>query len=475
MSDMEFEDILGHLSVAHDAPLARAGISRRRFLQAVAVGAGGVALAPWLRQLEAFAAPALGADDGILVVVQMGGGNDGVNTLVPIGDSAYPTLRSGIAYSASQLHMIAPGLGLNPVLPRLKAHYDAGNVAIVTGVGYHPPNLSHFESTATWMAGTATGGPTTGWLGRYLDGLPNAPSESLYAVSIGSSVPLHVVGATTRAAGLPLQIDGAFGIDRTEPSEARLCQAIGRFGVEPTGLGPWADAFGRSATQTLDLATRIKPAYAGPRPSSSIGSQLALAAHLINAQLGIRVLNVSLGSFDTHAGQRYQQELLLGQLDAAIDNFFATLAPAQAARTVVMTFSEFGRTPKANNNGGTDHGSSSVMFLCGPRVRGGLHGQQPVLSERDQWDNLRTHVDFRSVYQSVLGSALRADARQILGANYPGLDLVGPVAAVAAPPPPTAPLPPAPPPPRPGSSAAAKLSSKRAWLGGRRKVGQPRG
>ncbi|HEX5614556.1 MAG TPA: DUF1501 domain-containing protein [Acidimicrobiia bacterium] len=409
--------------------VAQRRVSRRRVLQAGVVGAGGVALAPWLSTLDrlrAFAAPPVGANEGVLVIITLDGGNDGLNTLVPAASGRYQDLRGALAIPPEQALMVSSSLGLHPALTTLKQRYDSGDVAIVRGVGYQPADLSHFESMDIWMHGWGGhdhGGPMTGWLGRYVDGLPNAGTEPLYAVSIGSHVPDHLHGERSRASGLPVDIGGAFGVDREDPSDIRMFDALSSFGDESTGLGEWADLTGDVERNLMTLTQSIQPAYVDPLPEGHLAEQLVLCARLINANLGIRVLNVSLHGFDTHDTQPNRHAELLTELDAGIAAFTAALAPAWSDNVTLMTWSEFGRRPFANGDTGTDHGTSSCLFVIGKNVRGGMYGEQPRLDALDNHGNLRTHVDFRSVYATVLSRWLGADDVEVLGHSYAPLDL----------------------------------------------------
>ncbi len=422
MNAEEFDDLALH-RLSRPAPLP-GGLSRRRFLQLAGAGAGVATMGTMISQLGAFAAPPVGPGDGILVMIMMEGGNDGLNTLVPTGESRYYQLRPGLAIPAATALPIAAGVGLHPALTKLKARFDRGDVAVVQGVGYPNPDLSHFSSMGIWMNGWAGGaqpGGATGWLGRYLDGLPNAATESLYGAVIGTSVPLHMVGSVARASGLPQNIGGAFGLDRRDPSDARMFDAIGAFSGGATGIGQWGDMVAQVEHNTLELTQRIQPAYQGTFPNSNLGRQLTLAAKLINTNLGIRVFNTSIGGFDTHSGQAGDHASRLAEIDAGIEAFFATLSPTWQSRVTVMTFSEFGRRPERNDDLGTDHGTAAPLFLVGPRVKGGVYGAPSTTTDLDRNGNLKYHTDFRSVYATVLDTWLRADSTQVLGYNFPKL------------------------------------------------------
>ncbi len=424
MDDELLDDLaLARLSTTGQLP---GGLSRRRFLQLVGAGAGVASASPLINALQAFAAPPVGANEGILVLLMCDGGNDGLNTVVPTSDSRYYSLRGNLAIPAAQALPIAAGVGLHPALTRLKARYDRGDVAVVQGVGYPTPDLSHFTSMGIWMNGWAGGsqpnGPT-GWIGRHLDRLPNAANESLYGAVIGTSVPLHMNGAVARSSGLPTSIGNAFGIDRRDPSDVRMFNAVGAFADGSTGLGPLGDMVATVEHDTLALSQRIQPAYQGAFPSDGLGRQMTLVARLINADLGVRVFSTSIGGFDTHSDQAGTHTARLASIDAAIEALFANLQSTWQTRVTVMTFSEFGRRPERNDTAGTDHGTAAPLVLVGPNVKGGLYGAPSPTTDLDRNGNLKYHVDFRQVYASVLDSWLGSDSREVLGYSFPNLGL----------------------------------------------------
>jgi uncharacterized protein (DUF1501 family) len=429
--ELEYPEIMRRLSVPsrtlpgiNDGTVERHGISRRRFLQAGALGAGAAAMTPYLSQLEAFAAPAIGPNDGVLVIITMGGGNDGLSTLAPVNDATYQAIRSSLKISPAQGLSVGSGLALHPNLKKLKARYDAGQVAIVRGVGFVPPDLSHFTSMASWMRGWGgAGSPPSGWIGRYMDGLPNAASESLYAATIGTSVPPHLVGAVSRASGLPESIGDAFGPDPSNKSSVREFNAFAAYASTLTGTGPWGDALAHANANAIDLSSKVRPVYGDGLPDSGLSRDLMLCARLINANFGIRVLNVEFDNFDNHSNEKATHDGLMQDFDDAIAAFYAALNPLYGSRVALMTFSEFGRRPEENDSGGTDHGTAGVHFVIGNTVKGGLYGAQPSMTALDQNDNLVISVDIRSVYASILDSWLKADSTQILGRTYENLGL----------------------------------------------------
>ena len=232
-----------------------------------------------------------------------------------------------------------------------------------------------------------------------------------------------MVGSVARASGLPLRISGAFGLNRSEIENARMFDTVAAFGSGPTQLGPWGDLVGKTERNTLELAQRIQPAYLGEVPENDLARKLVLAARLINANLGIRVISVNLGGFDTHSDQPAWHAELMTDLDEGVGAFFSTLAAGFRSRTSLMTFSEFGRRPEDNDTSGTDHGTAASHFVIGDRVAGGLHGDPPSLTALDDWGNIVNTVDFRQLYATVLDQWLKADSQQLLGYNFGALPL----------------------------------------------------
>jgi uncharacterized protein (DUF1501 family) len=410
------------------------GMSRRRFLQALGLGTGvAIATPSVLQRLEAFGDDS-SSTDGILVLVMLGGGNDGLNTVVPFTDSRYQSLRPELKFNApnsasrATLSINDPNVGLHPNLPKLRARYLQNQVGLVRGVGYTPPDLSHFSSMGYWMQGWKDAPPrnyANGWVGRYMDTLPAASTNPLLGVCLGASVPLHMIGSTVRASGLPVSISGAFGIDRSKANDARMFDTFSGYASTSSGKGQWADLYTATGKATMALAQTVQPAYATALPNDNeddIVTQLTLTARLINLNLGTRVFQTHIGSFDTHADQDAVHDELLTELDNGIESLFANLSPAMRSRVTLLTFSEFGRRPQ-ENNGGTDHGTAGVNFVVGDKVKGGLYGAQPSLTDLDANGNLKYNVDFRAVYAELLASWLGADPTDVLGQDYPRLGL----------------------------------------------------
>lgn len=420
---MEWNDALSMLS---EFDSSTAGLNRRRFLQAVGAGAAISTLPAWMGELAG--AATLGPNDGVLVQISLAGGNDLLNTVVPSA-GRYFDLRSDTAMR--QTRSIGGGLGLHPSLEWVHGAWGRGQVAIVQGIGMANPNLSHFESMARWMSGHAKGITSTGWLGRFLDGLDGDP---LRGVTIGTAIPLHLKGAKARATGMGNSNDGALGAERTRkhwetgaiephPENLRMFDAFALMAANRPGTS-MADQLAFLARDAVDLAGRIAPVYDNLSEEGwSLVRQMEIAARLINADLGVRVINVTLGGFDTHDDQATVHADLLASVDKSLRRFFETLDPRFAGRTTVFTCSEFGRRAEQNDSRGTDHGTASGCFVIGPKVKGGLYGQYPSLTQLDRDDNLVATVDYRSLYATLLRDWLRADDGAILGGGYERLGL----------------------------------------------------
>ena len=357
----------------------------------------------------------------MLVVILMAGGNDALNTVVPFGQPSYYTKRGNLAYQPIGTLPIATGIGLNPNLVKLKARYTAGKVAIVQGVGVTDQvSFSHFESMAAWMKGSsASGPPTSGWLGRWLDGV--APTNPFAGVSIDSSVPLHLVGDTRKA--IALTADGAPFGGTPDPGWDLVYQGIANFGAQPTGLGQWGDAVAQTGRQLIQTSGQAKPLYSPALPPGPLVDKLTLAARLVNADLGVRVIGVSYGDFDGHKQQAAMHPARMRELDAAVEAFFTTVSPTFQGRTSMLVFSEFGRYPVRNDSNGVDHGWSGNAFVIGDRVAGGLKGTTLDTANTETNGHIRPTMDFRSMYGSILTDWLAADATAVLGQTYSPVSL----------------------------------------------------
>ncbi len=396
-------------------------VTRRRFLIFSGVTAAGALAAgatqvPWSSLFDAAAANPLSPGQGVLVVVTLYGGNDGLNTVVPAADPAYQKARPDLAYQAHEVLDLGEGLGLNPGLKGLKSLWDAKELAIVRGVGYPRPDHSHFRSMAIWQTASPDTSVPTGWLGRWLDATGDDP---LRAVSVEPVMPPLLAGEKATAVSLP--------VGGLKMPTGRLGQALAALGKPQAGEPELAARVATSVVDLRDAAKVLGGAVhdASGKPVANSGSQGALAAQLgvvaelVEAGVPTRVYSVSQGGFDTHADERNTQQSLLTAVDGALTPFVNRMkAGARGQQVVVLVYSEFGRRVTANASDGTDHGTAGPMFLMGSKVTGGFYGDQPSLTDLDQGD-LKESTDFRSVYATVLERVLGTDAGKVLG-SYSG-------------------------------------------------------
>lgn len=364
-------------------------------------------------------------DDRVLVVVQLAGGNDGLNTLVPHGDDAYYKARPKLAIGAKKVLKVDEHLGFHPELAELKALLDDGDLAVVQNVGYPNPDRSHFRSSEIWE--TASGADdawTTGWLGRYFD------SECAKAQSPALGLQLGERPAQTFASPRPRAITLANPAILDWPARGPVADGLAKLNqVEPTGIEAF-DYVQRTANETLGLSKRLREALRDTKAPVSyapfeFSQSLKLVAQMIAAEVPTRVYYVSLTGFDTHAAQANRHAALLQELSQGLATFHRDLkARGHLDRTLVMTFSEFGRRVAENRSAGTDHGTANVMVLTGGGIAPGLHGERPDLKSLDESNDLVYKTDFRSVYAAVLGDWFGADAGKVLQGQFTPLPLL---------------------------------------------------
>jgi uncharacterized protein (DUF1501 family) len=384
-------------------------VTRRKFLITSGV-AGGVALAGGATAftlkdiLDTASWDDKPADAKTLVVVTLYGGNDGLNTVIPYADAAYQSARPELAYQPDEVLTLDGQLGLNPALKGLKALYDEKKLAIVRGVGYPKPDRSHFRSMDIWQTGQPDRPGTTGWLGRWLDAFGGDPR---HAVSFEPVLPPLLAGQTTAGAAVPLT-----GLKLPAGIQPAVLTGLGKpQSGEPALQARAARAFA-DLLEVDDMVKQVKgPEKAQENAGTVLNDQLDLVAQCIEAKVATRVFSVSLGGFDTHADEKTPQLGQLTKLDTALSAFAKRVA---GQGVVTMVYSEFGRRVRANASNGTDHGTAGPMFVLGDGVHGGMHGEQPSLTDLDQGD-LKYHVDFRSVYATLLARVLQQDPAKILG------------------------------------------------------------
>jgi uncharacterized protein (DUF1501 family) len=383
-------------------------------------------------------APRDAKDQPILVVVQLAGGNDGLNTVVPYADDAYHRARPTLAVAAKDVLRLDDHLGLHPTMTGLKSLYDEGSLAVVQAVGYPNPNRSHFRSMEIWeTASDSDRQEHYGWIGRYFDcqcgGAPSpAPGvvdDTTALMGLGLVRRQTLAFANHSSAGVTLQRPEQYRWMASDPSPAQSALFASLNQPQPGSGKGEIDFLQRTALNANVSSARIAKLAAGHEskaayPDSRIAGDLRLVSQMIAGGLPTRVYYVSLGGFDTHAQQENEQPKLLGELSAALAAFDGDLkAQGLRERVLTMTFSEFGRRVAENGSKGTDHGTASVMFLTGGPIKGGLLGRTPSLTDLDHGD-LKFNVDFRSVYATVLAGWLCCDPVKVLGREHPTLPII---------------------------------------------------
>jgi uncharacterized protein (DUF1501 family) len=426
-------------------------VTRRDFLRTSALGAALSWTVPIFIErtfcaLHAEAADsslpaATGKDHPILVVLQLAGGNDGLNAVVPYGDDTYYRSRPTIGIPREKLLDLNGHIGFNPALAPVKALHDQGHLALIQGVGYPNPNRSHFRSTEIWQTASDTNTIIrTGWLGRYFD---NCCSGEGATAGVALAGQLPQAFASDNPTGITVSSGSRLGFAK-EPDAAEQALFNQLNGIEPetmsgSSIGEIAGANGCGMTSieylqrtALDAQIgsdkiaaalrRVKPETTYPK--TQLGRSLSYICRLISGGLPTRVYYASQGGYDTHNSQQNSHDRLLAQLGDALGAFCQDLKTKGIFdQVMIITFSEFGRRVAENASKGTDHGTAAPMFVLGGNIKPGIYGRQPSLEQLDAGD-LIYNIDFRSVYSTVLNSWLRAPAAKVLGRDFGRLDFV---------------------------------------------------
>ncbi len=411
--------------------------TRRDFLKGTSLLALGGTVPEFLARTARAAEP---GKDTVLVVVEMTGGNDGLNTVIPYADERYYKFRPTLGIKKAQLQKVNDSIGLHPRLAGLSNLLQKGKLAVVQGVGYPNPDRSHFESMDVWQLGDPRRIEKIGWLAR--------------AVGNMSANEAGVTGMQVGPGKLPLALSGASGIvslGEPESFELSLTGSADRQKARRKLLGDLsgpaksdddiASFVQRRQLQTLQAAEKIRAALAAAQTAKGkdeaelertsfrlnapdgMMQKLATVTRLIRAGLGTRIFYVSIDGFDTHGDQAETHADLLGQLGDAVGAFFETQLGDDAKRVVLMTYSEFGRRVKENGSRGTDHGAASCMFVAGPAVKAGQVGAYPSLGDLDDGD-LKFTLDFRRIYATILDQWLAVDSRRVLGGQFEHVELL---------------------------------------------------
>ncbi|MCE9561658.1 MAG: DUF1501 domain-containing protein [Planctomycetes bacterium] len=401
--------------------------TRRDFLKDSSLLGFGATIPTFLGQsaLAARTADKPGAKDTILVVVQLTGGNDGLNTVIPFTNADYYKLRPTLAIAKDKVKKLTDDIAFHPAMAELaKLYTEESAVCVVQGVGYPNPDQSHFRSMDIWHAGSTAANLTDGWLGRTLKA---KPSPAFHLAASNETSPLALAGAPVRVPSVASLDD--FKLKTSAASGADGAAQKGVItGVADTSSGGNGLLDFVSRTQMNTYASSEKLAALGksykpkvPYPNTALANKLKLAAQLIDGGIGARIFYVALDGFDTHSGQGGATGAhadLLQQVSDGISAFYRDLAGhGHKDRLCVMTFSEFGRRAKENGSKGTDHGSGAPMMLVGGNVKAGIVGEHPSLTKLED-GNLVHATDFRRVYSAVLEQWLGVDAKAVLGGEF---------------------------------------------------------
>jgi uncharacterized protein (DUF1501 family) len=401
-------------------------LTRRQMLAHTLKSSSLVALSSIVPQFVSRTAhAAVPGKDTILVVLEMTGGNDGLNTVIPYADDLYHKARPTLRQTKDAVIRLDDHVGLNSGMVGFRPLWEKGQLAVVQGVGYPNPERSHFEAMDTWHSGEP-GGSRTGWLGRASVEADNR-AGGVPILHLGRArQPLAVAGAPAGGA-VTVNDQRAFRVELTggkvaqQNARRKLLEELAE--PSPTANeGELSSFIQRRQVQTLTAVETLRTLLEGPnaiaRQGDGLSQNLQLIAGLIAKGFGTRIFYVSLDGFDTHANQSTAHANLLGDLAASVSGFFDTLKKSgHDSRVRLMTFSEFGRRVQENSSRGTDHGAASCLFVAGPSVKGAVVGKHPSLKDLDA-DDLKFHTDFRRVYATQLDGWLGCDSKAVLGASW---------------------------------------------------------
>jgi uncharacterized protein (DUF1501 family) len=410
--------------------------SRRSFLKTSAGSAALVALAQGVPQflLSASARAAEVRGETVLVVIQLSGGNDGLNTVVPYADDVYRKSRPSLGVGKDQVKKIDDYVGFHPSMDGFAKLLEAGKLGIVQGVGYPNPDRSHFSSMDIWHTARpdlykgrgerdGPGHRVTGWIGRCLDCNPTALSShgDMPGLHLGAGrLPLALVGEGIRVSS----VDALEGFKLDDGGDARVRKAMQQAAAAKRDNADDLITFlQRGTLSAMDSSRRVQESLGNYKtevkyPDSALARRLKTVAQLIDAGLGTRVYYLDLDGFDTHANQAAAHAGLLAELSGAVTAFVNDLDQhGHGKRVLTMTFSEFGRRVRENASQGTDHGAAAPLFVAGGRVKGGLIGKHPSLTDLDEGD-LKHTTDFRAVYAAVLDQWLSVASEPVLRGKF---------------------------------------------------------
>ncbi|SDR92401.1 Uncharacterized conserved protein, DUF1501 family [Mucilaginibacter mallensis] len=396
-------------------------MKRRSFIKSSAIVSGAFLMPAFLKPLEAMAMSELSGYKN-LVIIQLSGGNDGLNTIIPYGNDIYYQKRNTIAINKTDILTLNDMQGLNPNLSALKEIYDQGWMNIINSVGYPNPDRSHFRSMDIWQTGSdANQFLTTGWIGRYLD---SNCQNSYSAIEVDDTLSLAMKGAKMK--GIAVQDPNKLYQTTREPFFKDLVHDHNNADLNEDNLG----YLYKTMIETYSSADYIQNTsktykVTADYPATPFANQLKTVSKFINSGLKTRVYYVSLSGFDTHVGQQNQQGRQLKIYGDGVAAFIKDLKQSgKLDDTLVMTFSEFGRRVEQNASNGTDHGTANNILIYGGKLKKpGIYNEAPDLATLDNGD-LKYQIDFRDVYATLLDKWLNVNNSQILTHNFAGLDFV---------------------------------------------------
>lgn len=399
-------------------------MERRDFLKSTALISGAYMMPAFLKPLEAMAKSQLTGYKN-LVIIQLSGGNDGLNTIIPYGNDIYYQKRKTIAINKPDIITLNDMQGLNPNLSALKEIYDQGWMSIVNSVGYPNPDRSHFRSMDIWQtASDSNQFLTTGWIGRYLDSNCQTCKNPYTAIEVDDTLSLAMKGANMK--GIAVQDPNKLYQATREPFFKDLVDEHDNAHLNEDNLGYLYKTMIETYS-SADYIQKTSKVYnvTATYPTTGLGNQLKNVSKFINSGLQTRVYYVSLSGFDTHVGQQNQQGRQLKIYGDAVAAFVKDLKQTgKLDDTLIMTFSEFGRRVEQNASNGTDHGTANNVLIFGGKLKKpGIFNDAPDLVQLDNGD-LKYQIDFRDIYATLLDKWLDVNNTQILNKNFAGLGLV---------------------------------------------------
>ena len=397
-------------------------IKRKEFIQIGSLATTSLMLPKFLKAFEGKTPVPLG--NKVVVILQLSGGNDGLNTVIPVRNDLYYKTRPRLGIGKDKALLLTDEVGLHPALTGFKELYDDGSLGIVNSVGYPNPDRSHFRSMDIWhTASQSSEYWNNGWVGRYLDAQCKGCDKPTQAIEIDDILSLALKGDNIKGIAVkdPKRLYGT--------ANERFFKEVIKNHTDEAGEQP-ADYLYKTMAETLSSAdyifqqSKMHPTRAD-YPKTGLGNSMKTIASLIFSEINTKVYYVSLGSFDTHINQEAQQQRLFTEMNDAVKAFIRDLKTNNRFEDVMLfTFSEFGRRVQQNASNGTDHGTANNMFLIsGGLKQKGLINTLPDLNDLDEGD-LKYKVDFKNVYATVLNKWLKADDKTILAKQYEHLNFI---------------------------------------------------